>query len=140
MVSHLYTSGNNGFLFKMDSEVIYREHIYASSRYSDSILHPALNVTFMNPAAIKNLGNTPKLVLSPNPSHNVLGVTNFADEQSAVKISVYNTLGQRVYVHSNFLNVGSNEISIPTADWVNGLYIFEMQSESWRIRQNFIKE
>ncbi len=45
-VGYLRTHGNMGMMFKLPSEVHYRERIWCSSMYSDSTKHPLLIVTY----------------------------------------------------------------------------------------------
>jgi len=62
MVTDMIATGNTGFEIRLRTEILYREHLYASSRYADSTLHPALVVTFDTVAVVikppvVNLGN-----------------------------------------------------------------------------------
>ncbi|HTI08956.1 MAG TPA: DNRLRE domain-containing protein [Puia sp.] len=46
LVNRMVSSGNYGFMIRLQNEVIYNSRIFCSSKYSDSTLHPRLVVTY----------------------------------------------------------------------------------------------
>lgn len=46
MVNDMITNGNNGFVMRLNTEVLYNSRIFCSSNYSDSTRHPYLVVNY----------------------------------------------------------------------------------------------
>ena len=97
MVRHLYTSGNYGFLIKIDTEVYYREHLYGSSRYADSNFHPALRITYTKGAqSVSELINSEAVQLFPNPVSDILNLNLDLTQATSFTACIYNILGQKL--------------------------------------------
>lgn len=140
LVAHMFVSGNHGFIIKLDTEVNYRERLFASSRYSDTTKHPALRVTYVPPASVENIAELPYVILVPNPAHVSTTAKIYAGKSTEVNIGIYNAVGTRVHVEKLSLGEGVNTVDIGLEALPDGLYVFELQAGAGTVRQKFIKQ
>ncbi len=141
LVSYLYANGNHGFEIRIDSESIYREHLYGSSRYSDSTKHPMLKITYTNHVGINSINHSvPRVTLYPNPANAQLQASIVADAATTITFNIYNTLGQKLYSSVQSLSVGDNSVNIPIDNLASGLYYAEFANGSVVTKQRFMKE
>jgi hypothetical protein len=140
LVAHMFVSGNHGFIIKLDTEVNYRERLFASSRYSDTTMHPALRVTYVPPASVKNIAGVPYVKLAPNPAHARTTATIYSGRSAEVNIGIYNAVGTRVHIEKLSLSEGVNTVDIGLEALPDGLYVFELQASTGTVRQKFVKQ
>ncbi len=140
LVAHMFVSGNHGFIIKMDTEVNYRERLFASSRYSDTAKHPALRVTYIPPASVQNITELPNVKLAPNPAHNSITANISSTKGTEVNVSIYSATGARVFSENRALSQGVNNMDISLLALPQGLYVFELQDGRGTVRQKFVKQ
>lgn len=140
LVAHMFVSANNGFIIKLDTEVNYRERLFASSRYSDTAMHPALRVTYVPPSSVKDISGLPDVILAPNPAHASTTAKIYSRKSAEVNIGIYNAVGTRVLIEKRSLSEGINTVDINLEAFPDGVYVFELQDNMGTIRQKFMKQ
>ncbi|MFT6745970.1 MAG: hypothetical protein ACJAZ2_000308 [Glaciecola sp.] len=115
--------GNNGFLFKLVTEVKYLTMMFASSDNADSTLHPMLEVCY---SIITETGkisvNSSTALVYPNPTSGQFTV-NVEDEVNGnTVIEIYNASGQLV---ASALSAG-NVVSFDASNYSKGLYFIKV--------------
>ena len=143
MVSDMLTSGNYGFEFRMQVEVNYRERLFASSRYSDSTLHPMLVVTYVKgegPSSVAEVDADQVFKMTPNPTADNLNVQFFETEVSNCNILVYNVLGQSVINLEQVCVAGVNRSQINVSSLAKGTYVMKITGPTFSKVATFEKK
>ena len=139
MVRHLYTSGNYGFLIKIDTEVKYRMRIFATSKATDTNIHPILKVTFVAHVGVNEVASAASLNITPNPASSMVKVQINVVGSHSGAISIFDILGRKVHSEDISLTAGDNIVNIPLCNFANGAYIMELRDEGGTVVQRFIK-
>jgi hypothetical protein len=74
----------------------------------------------------------------PNPATDVLNVEVNASQTSAVNISVFNIMGQKVTEQNITVNAGLDSPTINTADFASGIYCVTFKANCFENTMNFI--
>lgn len=80
--------------------------------------------------------NISELALYPNPATTNTTAGFTSKENTTLRISVTDAIGRVVYNTSYNATKGFNEISIPTANFSNGIYSVKIQSEGGSVTQH----
>jgi len=129
IVEHMYTHSNYGFELRTQIETDYRERLFASSRYSDSTLHPVLSVTYQKGTGIKNINSENKFTVYPNPSDGWIQINTgaFSGDQLTVTIS---DVSGRILLKREIMNrTSQNNTGIDLSSCSKGLYFINVKNE-----------
>lgn len=142
MVADMMVSGNYGFEFRMDTEVKYRERLFASSRYSDTNLHPMLIVVYNIrdgwPASVSQFSKN-EFTIAPNPvSDNILIKYKISIEEE-IKVTITDILGHTMSMHNFILNNGKNDIILPVKELQKGYYQINIIGKHSAFTDKFVK-
>lgn len=146
ITADLFAHGNYGFELRTQTEVHYRERIFASSRYSDSTLHPALQVTykkcsFCPPTGVSSINKSlTTLEIIPNPVQSELNAMITVPDNTTMSVNIYGLIGQKVYSNTQNCIPGINTLKIPVNNLTPGIYVIDISNESTIIKQKFIKQ
>ncbi len=80
------------------------------------------------------------LSIYPNPSTNVVNLSFNIPDNNAVKLDIYNTLGQSVYSTSYNNSIGNKQLSIDISNFTAGKYIVRINGNNYSLEQSFIKQ
>jgi hypothetical protein len=144
LVTDLISNGNNGFEFRMQLENSpYSERLYASSRYADSTLHPALVVTFLSggSASVKSINNVnANLSILPNPVYNEASLYVTVTNDAGMFVNITDIVGRTIYSSQYDFHEGLNKITVPTDKLTPGMYMVTLSNQSTELQQKFIKQ
>jgi hypothetical protein len=146
--SDMYGSFNNfetliqqsQFETKWYIDTVTNELVYYSKITVDTItVDYAWGVDTSTATAIKNIqtGN-PKFGVFPNPANNVVNLDLSAFENQSVSIKILNMVGQEVYAEK--MVTSSNNKTINTQSWAEGVYLISIEVGQQRYTQKLIKE
>lgn len=132
-----------GFMFKLQSEIYYRNVIFYSSHAANASDRPELKIYFHYDTAlsIKNINAAKVSIVNvyPNPAVNTLNVQFTSEGVNELNYAVYNMHGQQMNVGSYSSANGLNNLSINTQHLPAGSYTLFLNSEGQRVAKRFTK-
>lgn len=112
LVTDLRSSGqNNGFMFSLQNEQMYRHVEFASSNHSDTTLWPELVVTYQVPQSVAGIGGEiDPLIIYPNPASSRVSMKmpEYMHGQTTVTIADMTgrkLIGQQISVYGKALEL-----------------------------------
>src|SRR5205814_1277730 len=76
----------------------------------------------------------------PNPT---TGLTNFdvtMKQNANIVLSIYNGLGQQVYVTENKLSIGKHLLTVDASNFASGLYFYTIQGANASVSGKILKQ
>lgn len=101
--------------------------------YSNDPDEPAIEipVTFnvtINISAENEELTAEQITVNPNPFNDVLKVSVNFTKESTISLELYNTNGRRVYSNEQSVSAGPQQISIPSANLPQGVYLLKVNN------------
>ncbi|MCP4442606.1 MAG: T9SS type A sorting domain-containing protein [Aureispira sp.] len=82
-----------------------------------------------------------QVIIKPNPFRGQLNVEFIAKETSQVEITVFNTVGEKVYQETHSVKVGKNEYPVAAEEnWSPGAYIIQVKNDVNVTQRKVIKQ
>ena len=120
-------SNSFGFMMRLQTEIQYRDLLFAACEHADSTLHPKLEINYTEPTAIKfTEQNIFNVSLLPNPitTNSFLVIKT---KNTPFQISIFNSNGNRLYQYENY----KGEIfPLGKLDFNRGIYLVRIKAPS----------
>ncbi len=130
------TQNPTGILYNVAGSYLVKLTISDTCGTNTKILPNYITVSCAD--GIVNNGTNASISVYPNPTHSLLNVDFGTNITSKVNLSIFNTIGQKVY--NSKLELGQSIISIPVVEWANGIYFIKVHMENQETNYKFIKE
>ncbi|PLW94125.1 MAG: hypothetical protein C0592_03800 [Marinilabiliales bacterium] len=106
----------------------------STSNYGNNLFLDDINIDAG--AAIVENDVVNVLNLFPNPANDATTLKIQSNSSSDAMIVIYNTIGEKVYASSTYVNKGSNDVNLNTSDLANGMYVVQVQigAEMYNLR------
>ena len=88
--------------------------------------------------SIEKSKNIVNLEVYPNPTSSVLNVIFESYSINNANISIYNTIGQQIYMHSIELSEAKQKIKIQTNKYVKGVYILRIETKNTIVQRKIV--
>jgi hypothetical protein len=132
LVQDLHTNGNTGFMMKLDTEGVYRAHLFSTSKSADASKHPKLKVVYSTlDVPMVNVHTT--ISVYPNPANSEL----YVDINGNIKgnITIIDQFGREV------LSTPATrpDIKLNVGCLASGLYFVRLENSTEIITSKFFK-
>lgn len=140
IVNHMMQHGNTGFMFKIKDESPYRERLWATDMFPDTSLHPMLIVNYEIGSSVKNVSNEEnKINIYPNPVQTQLNMSIDMKNYQQMQVYIYDIAGRIIHSEEHTFVSGNNSLTIPTNDYMPGVYKVVISNGSERYNSTFVK-
>jgi hypothetical protein len=124
-----------GFMFKQQTEHIYRRLNFYSTDYSIDSLRPTLKVCYVITTDIQQISvNEDAFNVFPNPANNHMRIKTNIKHDATAKLSIYSEDGKLILMFTTV----SDDMNIDISDLSSGYYIVELVSADNIFRKKLI--
>jgi len=137
LVQDMIDNPNNshGFRLKLVTEEYYRRLVFASSDWTDSTLHPKLEICYAYTLSIaEEENNNREFNIFPNPTSDMITIDLSNFNQEVVSIDVINSVGQTI---KRLTDVQSSVV-VDVSDYSKGLYFVKVYFDNFNLTKKLI--
>jgi len=130
-----------GFLWKLNTELIYRSMVFCSDYYPNHARRPALSVCYSIPNGIGEVSNSPKVSIYPNPVNDYINVHYSGTNSGTIYYNLYDITGRQIGDANSVLGRGNSiTTTINTSNLSDGMYLLRLIDGNTITNYKFIKE